>query len=108
MGDWRLLDNEDGVKSWHKLEDGKTIIKTTQDVQPIFDLNQTARSNQTSGWKGDMHEVAAIPFVVYTQILKSLGHDWKQPITPEIKVKLYKLLSSSEYAKLRTKEGRLA
>ena len=108
MSDWRLLDNIDGVQSWHKLEDGKTIIKTTQDVQPIFDLNQEARSNQSTGWKGDMHHVASIPLNVYNQILKSLGHDWKQPMTPEVKIKLYKLLSSSEYNKLRTKEGRLA
>ena len=108
MSDWRLIDNIDGVQSYHKLEDGKTIIKKVQDVQSIFDSNQLARSNQTSGWKGDMIPVAEIPLIVYEEMLKKCGHDWSQPMQPETKIKFFKLLSSSEYYKLRTKEGRLA
>ena len=108
MSDWRLLDNEDGVASWHKVEDGKTIIKTSQDVDPLLDINQRARSNQTSGWKGDLHHVASIPNVVYEQMMRELGHDWRQPMDADTKVKFARLLSSGDYLKLRTKEGRLA
>ena len=108
MSDWRLIDNIDGIQSYHKLEDGKTIIKKVQDVQSIFDSNQIARSNQSSGWKGDWHEVAEIPSNIYEEMLKKCGHDWSMPIQPETKIKFYKMLSSSEYSKLRTKEGRLA
>lgn len=108
MGDFRLLDNIDGVKTFHKIEDGKTIIKTVQDVEPLLDINQRTRNNQTSGWKGDMHHVASIPFVVYEQIMREIGYDWKQPLNADQKIKFARLLSSRDWAKLRTKEGRLA
>lgn len=108
MGDFRLLDNIDGVKTYHALDNGKTIIKTAQDVDPLLDINQEARSNQSRGWKGDMHHVASIPFVVYEQMLREIGYNWKQPMNKEEKHKLMIMLSSRDWAKLRTKEGRLA
>lgn len=108
MGQWRLLDNEDGIKTWHMLDDGKTIIKTTQDTQPLLDINQRTRNDQTSGWKGDLHHVASIPYVVYEQIMREIGYDFKQPLTQDQKTKFARMLSSRDYLKLRTKEGRLA
>lgn len=112
MGQWRLLDNVDGVKSYHYYDDKgkKTIIKTEQDVQPLFDMNTYARNNAERGWKGDMHHVASIPFVVYEQLMREIGYDYKTggKMTEEQKVKFMRLLSSREYYKTRTKEGRLA
>ena len=104
MSDWRLLDNIDGVKSWHKLEDGKTIIKTTQDVSSILDANQAARSNQSTNWKGDWHEVAEIPNLIWGNWYRELGSD---PMAKENRAWLIAKLNSRDWCKLRTKEGRL-
>lgn len=110
MGMWRLLDNEDGIQSWHYYDDveKKTIIKQTQDAQPLLDINQRTRSDQTTGWKGSMHHVASIPRIVYEQMMTEIGYDYKQPMTQDEKTKFAQMLSSRDYLKLRTKEGRLA
>ena len=94
----------DGLQEWHKLEDGKTLIKTTQDVQSILDANQSARSNQTSNWKGDWHSVAEIPTLIWGDWHREFGGD---PMAKENRMRLIAKLNSRDWCKLRTKEGNL-
>jgi hypothetical protein len=100
----RLLSYDDGISTFHELKDGKTIITTSQNVEPILSVNKEALANSRTDWKGDWHHVAAIPKEVYHAWWKEFGGD---PLSPEHKVKTIARLNSSDWAKLRTKEGNI-
>ena len=104
MSDWRLLDVENGVASYHKLEDGKTLIKSVQDTQSITDINQRMKNEADKGWKGDIHHVASIPKVVWNMWWKELGGN---PMAKENRKWLIARLNNKDWAKVRTKEGNL-
>jgi hypothetical protein len=102
----RLLSSVDGVDRYHYFDEAndKTIIQTTQDVEPIFDLNKRALANSDPGWKGDWHYVAAIPKVILEQWWAELGDD---PFHERNKIWLFAKLNDRDFSKVRTKEGRL-
>lgn len=104
MSEERLLDRIDGISTFHRVEDGKTIIRTSQDVQPLFDSNQSKLNAAGKGWKGDMHHVASIPLVIYESWWKEFGGD---PMSPEHKAKTMAKLNNRDWCKVRTKEGRI-
>jgi hypothetical protein len=91
-----------GVSTTMAIDDGKTIIKTSQDVEPILDRNQQLLSNQQSGWRGDMHHVASIPIVIMEQWWRELGDN---PMLPRNRAWLVAKLNNSDWLKLRTKDG---
>ena len=103
---WRLLDCDDGVATYHALDEvsNKTIIKTVQDVEPILDINQHKRNNASKGWKGDFHHVASIPVVVWEDWWRELGSN---PGSKENRAWLAAKLNNKDWCKLRTKEGRI-
>lgn len=100
----RLLDSVDGVYTYHELKDGKTILSSTQDVEPILNSNKEALTNSRTDWKGNMHHVASIPEVVYMAWWKEFGGD---PMSKEHKAKTIARLNNKDWCKLRTKEGKI-
>jgi len=106
MSDERLLDRIDGISTYHRYDEssGKTIIRTSQDVQPLLSSNQAKLNEAGKGWKGDMHHVATIPLAVYNDWWREFGGD---PMAKENQPRTIARLNSSEWGKLRTKEGRI-
>lgn len=100
----RLLDVGGGVTEiYHKdAHDNKFHIQKVQDVTPYLAQNAVERSNQTSGWKADMHKVASIPLVLVEQWWKELGSN---PLDKKNRGWLIAKLNSSEFQALRTKDG---
>jgi hypothetical protein len=82
----------------------KSVIKTTQDVEPYLDQNQVERNSQSSGWKGDLHKVATVPLIMIEKWSKELGCNILEKKNRHL---LMLKLNDRDYSKLRTKEGRL-
>ena len=102
----RILDVKgDMIETLHFDKDsGKSIIQTTQDVDPYLKQIASDRQHQVEGWKGDLHHVATIPLV--------LVEKWNQELKCNILEKknrhlLMLKLNNRDYSKLRTKEGRI-
>ena len=104
MSDERLIDCIDGVSTFHRVEDGKTILRTSQDVEPLLDINKRALENSDPNWKGDMHHVASVPLVVWESWWKEFGGD---PMSKENQPRLFAKLNNKDWCKLRTKQGRI-
>ena len=89
---------------YHSNPDGGFAIQTVQDVAPVLDANQKARSSASSNWKGGMHHIASIPQVVVEAWWKELGSD---PFAKKNRPWLIARLNNRDWYKLRTKDGRL-
>lgn len=102
----RILDvHGDLVETFHYDElTGTTTVKKTQDVEGYLDKNKRERGEQVSGWKGDMHKVASVPFVLIEQWCKELGCNILEAKNRHL---LMLKLNDRDYSKLRTKEGRV-
>jgi len=103
----RILDHDSYTgltQVYHGNGDGTYTIQTTQDIDPFLSQNAQARSMSQSGWKGEMHEVASIPPIVWHTWWKELGDD---PGARRNRNWLVAKLNSSDFYKLRTKEGRM-
>jgi len=107
------VDTFSGVTEFFKKDQitGQVEVKKTQDVSKIFSANtaeQNAIGNQT--WKGDMHKVASIPWVIaeeWTNELKAKGAQNTSPFHQSNRAFLISKLNDYNYSKLRTKKGRL-
>lgn len=82
----------------------RTIIKKTQDVEGYLDRNRAERNNQVSGWRGDLHKVASVPFVLIEEWCKEFGCNI---LAKENRHLLMLKLRNRDYNKLRTKEGQI-
>lgn len=102
----KILSSENGVTEVFHYDhaNDKTIIETVQDVSSTLKRNEDKRSLADTTWKGDLHEVANIPLVVVQQWAAELG-DW--PFKKQHRRWLIAKLNDRDWAKLRTKEGRL-
>ncbi len=90
---------------------GQVRVTKTQDVDPIFSAN-TAEKNAiwNNTWKGDMHKVASIPWVIAEQWqneLKAMGAPNTSPFHGSNRSFLIAKLNDYNYSKLRTKSGRV-
>ena len=92
------------TETYQSNHDGTFTIKTSQDAAPFLADNASARSTADSGWKGDFHEVASVPPIVWNLWWKELGDD---PGAKRNSKWLIAKLNSSDYLKLRTKEGNI-
>lgn len=107
------IDNFTGVTEVFKKDQltGQIEVKKTQDVSKIFTANaaeQNAIGNQS--WKGDMHKVASIPWVIaeeWMNELKAKGAQNPSPFHHSNRTFLLAKLNDYNYSKLRTKQGRL-
>jgi len=102
----RILDQYDGITEYYSKDPmtGKITIRTSQDVAPVLKSNQQAREIESGNWKGDLHHVASIPKILWTQWWKELGGD---PFSKENRPRLMKLLNDGDFSKLRVKTGRI-
>lgn len=107
------VDNWAGtVETYRKdKQTGQIQIKKTQDVGGIFDANEAEKNAIGNGsWKGDMHKVASVPWVIaeqWTNELKALGATNTSPFHAENRAFLIAKLNDYNYSKLRTKSGRV-
>ena len=92
------------VETGFWVEDGKIIIRKTQDVEPIFDNNKRLM-NDGDGYSPsrDMRRVAIIPNVIIEQWIR----EGVNIFDPNHKDAIRRKLNSSEYAHLRTAPGQL-
>ena len=110
----RLLDIDQftGIVETFKKDDltGEIYIKKSQDVEGMLDLNSADRTSSNKSWRGDMHKVASIPLIFIEQWreeLKAQGAANINPLARENKLFFIAKLNSRDWAKLRTKEGRI-
>ncbi len=89
---------------------GKISINKTQEVGDLLDLNQAERLSNSGSFRGDMHKVASIPLIFIDQWreeLKAMGAANINPLANANKAFFVGKLNSRNWAKLRTKEGRI-
>lgn len=104
----RIMDQDVamGITRWfdHDTDEDTFIIRTEQDEQEILELNQLERNeyDERTGWKGDMHRVARLPFVVEENLKKAGCHP-----TQDQKA-FAKWLDRPENQKYRTRPGRMS
>ena len=94
------------ITTYHK-EDGKTILKQTQDVQNTLDMNAIDRNH--SNVQGNMRKVASIPIVIWDmwkEELKAMGKN-PDPWHHENRGWVISKLNSAEFQKLRTSYGNI-
>ena len=103
----RILDHDPHTgltQEYHPNSDGTFTIKTSQDVSPFLNQNAEARAMSQNGWKGEMHEVASIPPIVWHEWWKEFGSD---PGARHNRKRLIAKLNSSDFLQLRVKTGRM-
>lgn len=103
----RVLDHDPHTgltQEYNSNSDGTFTIRTYQDVSSYLRQNAEARAMSSEGWKGELHEVASIPPLVWHMWWKELGSD---PGARHNRKWLAAKLNSNEFLKLRTKEGRM-
>ena len=87
---------------------GKITIHKEQDVQPFLESNKREMTDQSSGFKGDMHKMASIPPIVlemWREEMKAQGYSNPNPLAVENRVFLKLKLNSPDWNFLRTKQG---
>jgi hypothetical protein len=101
-----------GVIETFQQYEGKNIIHKYQNTDAIFDANRQELNSHSSGnsWQGDMHKVASIPLVVvdmWREELKAQGAHNCNPLHNENKTFLIAKINSTQWSKLRTKQGQI-
>jgi hypothetical protein len=102
--DWRLLgfDPETGKTAWMLLQDDGVTLKvhTVMPVDGMLEENAQMRSMDSGNWAGDVHMVSRMPI-----------HLWQRLVAPAVQQDdqkyVSKILNDSDYAKFRTKSGRV-
>ena len=97
------------TETFHKDQmTGVIKINQSQDVQQLTDNNQREKIQSGSGWAGDWHKVASIPLIVidiWREELKAMGGRDANPLAKSNEKWFIAKLNSSDFLKLRTKEG---
>lgn len=105
-------DDVPGLSTEIKAKNGELIVKRSQDVEPILNLNRAER-NEVTSWRPfgsgrrdvPMRKVAEIPLIVAEQWLKEGINIFSGD--PDMQKKIRQKLNSPEYAYLRTFPGKL-
>lgn len=110
MATFKEYDSYTGItETFHQDEmTGVIKINQSQDTQSLTDKNQREKLQSGSGWKGDWHKVASIPLVVidiWREELKAMGGRDINPLAKSNEKWFIAKLNSSDFLKLRTKEG---
>lgn len=104
-----MLDVNTDIATVIKAEQGKLVVRRTQDTTGYLDANK-AEMNEAPSWRpysgaNPMRKVASIPLIVAEQWMKE-GINIFDP-SPEVQKKIAQKLNSNEYAYLRTYPGRV-
>ena len=103
-GPWTLFDSDikRGRYTWVKRDpDGTTTFRTDHHVDALLARNAEQRSLAKKDWSGDWHHVASVPMTML------YGGKWSDAHKAGDMDYITKRLNDSEFAKFRTKEGRL-
>jgi hypothetical protein len=104
-----LFRSSAGIDHWMLQEGNETRFAATQDVAPMLERNkQMAAHNDGYSPSRELRRVASIPYVVGIKWLNEEGW-WFMDADkdPDVAKKLAAKLNSSDYAYLRTAEGRV-
>jgi hypothetical protein len=97
------------TETYHKdAMTGKIHVKQEQDVEGLFSLNAIDRNTAKTGWKEEFHKVASIPLNIiniWREEMKASGYPNPNPLAKEHERWLIAKINSSDFLKLRTKEG---
>lgn len=107
-----MIDTESDVATTIRRENGRIVVKRTQDVEGYLEQNRR-EFNEAPSWRPyasgsvdrPMRKVASIPNIVAEAWLKE-GVNIFDP-SPEMQKKVAEKLNSNEYAYLRTYPGRV-
>ena len=106
----RHLDQHAGVTTtFHYDEDGdKSIIETTQDVEPILEANKAMQADGDGYTPSrDLKHIASIPLVIVQKWMEEDGVNFLALGKPEKRAYLRRKLNDPEYLYLRTSPGKL-
>jgi|TARA_R110000851_G_scaffold332695_1_gene509546 hypothetical protein len=87
---------------------GVIKVNKSQPTQTLTDNNNRERIQSGSGWKEEFHKVASIPLIVietWREELKAMGGRDSNPLAKSNEKWFIAKLNSSDFLKLRTKEG---
>jgi hypothetical protein len=107
-----MLDLDSDVSTVIKAEQGKLVVRRTQDTTGYLEQNK-AEMNEAPSWRpyasarkdNALRKVASIPMIVVEAWMKE-GVNIFDP-SPEMQKKVAAKLNSNEYAYLRTYPGRV-
>jgi hypothetical protein len=107
-----MLDLDSDVSTVIKAEQGRLVVRRTQDTTGYLEQNK-AEMNEAPSWRPyasarkdrSMRKVASIPMIVVEQWMRE-GISIFDP-SPEVQKKIAEKLNSNEYAYLRTFPGRV-
>jgi hypothetical protein len=103
-----MLDLDSDVSTVIKAEQGKLVVRRTQDTTGYLEQNK-AEMNEAPSWRPyagtSMRKVATIPNVIVEKWMRE-GVNIFDP-SPETQKKIAEKLNSNEYKKLRTYPGRV-
>ena len=106
----RVIDSGGGVTTtFHYDPDGdKTIIETSQDVEPILEQNRRAQSlNDGYSPSRELKRVASIPLVVVQKWMQDDGVNFLALGKQEKRAYLRRKLNDPEWQYLRTSPGKM-
>lgn len=92
------------------LDNGKFVITTTQDAEPILEANKRSYNDAISNWKGDFHHVASIPATIIedTCRVKEIPYrEMMQGKTDRAQKAWRELLNAREFRYFRTRPGKV-
>lgn len=104
-----LFRSSAGLDHWMEMEGRDARFFATQDVAPILEQNKAmATHNDGYSKSRELRRVASIPYILMHKWLQEEGW-WAMDAAkdPDVAKKLAAKLNSSEYAYLRTAEGRV-
>lgn len=110
MSEFFDYDDHTGILETVDKQDGKIYHKKSQDVSSYIKQNQAEILNESGNWKGEFHKVASIPPIfaqIWREELKRMGAECDNPFDARNKTFLIAKLNSGEFAKFRTKSGKL-
>lgn len=103
-----MIDTESDVSTVIKAEQGKLVVKRTQDTTGYLEANK-AEMNEAPSWRPysntSLRRVASIPMIVVEAWMKE-GVNIFDP-SPDMQKKIAAKLNSNEYAYLRTSTGKM-
>jgi len=99
-----------GIKETFTSDGDKIRIVQEQDVKPFLEANKRDRDIRSGTWKGTWHKARSIPPIlveIWIRELREMGADNTWPFAKENEKFFMAKMNDSEYAQLRTKDGKI-
>lgn len=94
-----------GMQTRYYEEDGKIILKYSEDLETLLKANHEQRAESSVfAKKGDLHHVMRVPQTVLMKIAQETGLDF---FNPEDAKQILQILKRPEYAPFRVYAGKI-